>query len=973
MGTPSTPSVVFPQLAPLKTAEIGIGQKFSPRSERLQKEAEEAERAAKKTFIPQALGEQAKNIGQSITRNFASIIGSEALAPIVGPALKKISQIEGKSQTFRFFTEELANRLFGDLASSEVTEITGETRAGQLRPAGERALSLENKAKEKSKEFQALAETPGLNSRERFIASLFGDILDKQSANFSVGIIAGIAGMDMTPWGGGKTKMFAELKAVNNVGDALLFWKKAGLADDLARTLADATVKAVDDKAASAVFNRAVELQTTTKAARIAPELEPLAQEARRGIPAGIEAKAITAEAKIAEQVPETKSTVQKLIQIIKEAVPVRAGQEALYSAERSKRAGAVAAVGEKVPGERGFFAQLAQLKGPLPKAQFEAVRKFFPQEEVDSLFDIIQQSKLLPFEKISAKGGLANLFEGIVPTRGEIELLREIFPEELINEILARRPLSVKIWETIGRVLNIPKTIMASVDLSAPFRQGIFMIGRPVRFIQSFGGMFKYAFSEKAYQGFVESIKAMPTYESMRRAKLPITDLGGGLASREETIMSSLPERMPVLGKIFRGSNRAYTGFLNKLRVDVFNDIVGKTKIAGKQLTDKELEDIGKFINAATGRGVFGLKESLMFPKAAGNIAPTLNAIFFSPRLIASRMNLLNPYFYISLSPIARKEALKTLFATTGILGTVLATAKFGGFEVGADPGSADFGKIKSGNTRHDILGGFQQYIKLAWQLISGEIVSSTTGRTITLGEGYKPLTRREIALRFFENKESPIASFLSSWLQGETAVGREFDLPTEVVNRFIPMVIQDLYDISQEKGAEGLLMGLPAVFGIGVQTYGKQELVSGESKIGEPTVQIRPVPELGEKIRELVLEKLPLGTSKGFSVETYFDQLSNLPREEAVDIFDKIAEANPELAKKLADVVKERELGITVQDKDLKSKGVASGDRALVIKKKFDTLETKEEKATLWENYVKKGIITKEIARQLGILLKK
>jgi len=149
--------------------------------------------------------------------------------------------------------------------------------------------------------------------------------------------------------------------------------------------------------------------------------------------PAGTEARAITAEAKIAEQIPETKSTVQKLIQAIKEATPVRAEQEALMSAERAKRTGAVVAVGEKIPGERGFFAQLAKLKGSLPKAQFEGVRKRFSQGEIDSLFDAIEQAKILPLEKVSAKGGLANLFEGAVPTEGEISLLKEVFPEELI------------------------------------------------------------------------------------------------------------------------------------------------------------------------------------------------------------------------------------------------------------------------------------------------------------------------------------------------------------------------------------------------------------------------------------------------------------------------------------------------------------------------------------------------------------
>ena len=268
--------------------------------------------------------------------------------------------------------------------------------------------------------------------------------------------------------------------------------------------------------------------------------------------------------------------------------------------------------------------------------------------------------------------------------------------------------------------------------------------------------------------------------------------------------------------------------------------------------------------------------------------------------------------------------------------------------------------------------MGGFQQYIKLAWQLISGEIVSSTSGRTITLGEGFKPLTRKEIALRFFENKESPIASFITGWLQGTTPVGEDFDLPAEVVERFIPMITEDFYDLVQEQGAEGIFMGLPAIFGVGVQTYGKQEVVFGESRIGEPTAQVKPIQGLTGKLRELVLGQLPLGTSKGFSVETFFDQLSNLPRDEAADVFDKIHESNSELAKKLMDVVRERESGITVQDKDLKSKGVASGDRALAVKKALDKLKTKEEKAAQWEEYARKGVITKEVGRQLMILLK-
>jgi hypothetical protein len=331
----------------------------------------------------------------------------------------------------------------------------------------------------------------------------------------------------------------------------------------------------------------------------------------------------------------------------------------------------------------------------------------------------------------------------------------------------------------------------------------------------------------------------------------------------------------------------------------------------------------------------------------------------------------LLNPYFYVSLSSPARKEAVKSLFSFAGIAGSVLGLAKLGGAEVGTDPRSADFGKIKVGNTRYDVLGGFQQYLKLAGQLITGEMVSTTTGRTMTLGEGYGTPTRKDILIRFLESKENPVVSFFSSLIEGTTFTGEEFDFSTEIVGRFIPMVVQDMYDLSQERGTAGLMMGLPAIFGTSIQTYGRQELVEGKSKIGEPTAQVRPAQELANKIREKIVGERPLGSSRATSVETYFDQLSNLPPDEANEIFFKIAEVNEDLARQIGDVAKERQKGITVHDKDLKSKGVKSGDRALTLLKEFNKTKTKEEKTKLWNEYVRKGVITEEVAKQLMVLL--
>lgn len=372
------------------------------------------------------------------------------------------------------------------------------------------------------------------------------------------------------------------------------------------------------------------------------------------------------------------------------------------------------------------------------------------------------------------------------------------------------------KVWEAVNQVLNAPRSIMSSVDLSAALRQGLLLTSRPKQFIPAFVQMFKAAASEKGFKEIQDKIASRPTRQLMEKAKLALTDVQGGLTKREEQFMSSWVDKIPGIGMVTRMSSRAYTGFLNKIRADVFDDLVNKAEILGRNPKgdDKLLKDIATFVNTASGRGSIGKLETA---------APILNGLFFSPRLMASRLQTLNPVYYAKLDPMVRKEALKSLVTLAGTAGTVLSLAKMGGAEVEIDPRSADFAKIKIGNTRLDILGGFQQPIRLASQVISGKIISSTTGKEMTLGEGYKPTTRFDVVMRFFEAKEAPIASLVSSLMKGETFNGEPVKLGEELRKRVIPMLIQDLAELYNEGGIPDLKYAPLAVFGVGVQTYGR------------------------------------------------------------------------------------------------------------------------------------------------------
>ena len=151
---------------------------------------------------------------------------------------------------------------------------------------------------------------------------------------------------------------------------------------------------------------------------------------------------------------------------------------------------------------------------------------------------------------------------------------------------------------------------------------------------------------------------------------------------------------------------------------------------------------------------------------------------------------------------------------------------SKLAGADVSTDPFNADFGKVKiKGKTRYDVWGGFQQYFVLYSRLWSGRTTSSTTGKESKFGVGFMPRTRATAIQEFLENKFAPVASLVSHIIKGKNAAGGAVDIPAEVIDRFVPMVIQDAVDLYREYGLVGLPMAIPGVFGIGLSTYEKEE----------------------------------------------------------------------------------------------------------------------------------------------------
>jgi hypothetical protein len=311
------------------------------------------------------------------------------------------------------------------------------------------------------------------------------------------------------------------------------------------------------------------------------------------------------------------------------------------------------------------------------------------------------------------------------------------------------------------------------------------------------------------------------PWYDDAMDSGLAITEIHGSTKRLEEDMIGvEYAEKIPLAGKGVQFANRGYAVGGAALRLNLYKMHMQNAENAGRVLTKKEKRQLASVVNASTGRGNMGFD-------ALEKAAPLLTMGLFSPRLIASRVAFMNPYWYgVRLSGPARREAMESMALFVAAGSSVLWMAKQLGAEVGLDPRSADYGKIKHGDTRIDIWGGFQQYVVNFERFRRGEKVSSMTGEVTE----QKP---SETAIDFLRNKLAPFPGYAWNYADKETSGGQPFDRSTGAAKLFIPLNWQNTLDAGRKEGVPtaATAFGLGFV-GIGSQTYGQDAEQVAEAK---------------------------------------------------------------------------------------------------------------------------------------------
>jgi hypothetical protein len=405
------------------------------------------------------------------------------------------------------------------------------------------------------------------------------------------------------------------------------------------------------------------------------------------------------------------------------------------------------------------------------------------------------------------------------------------------------KQPIRATI-NAIGSIPSVFKSLMASLDNSFWGRQGIKnLLGSAEQkkiwgrnFIKSFGDI-GAELANKKINGLepMDLIKAdIYSRPNQINGKYKAGDYKLGVLS-EEAFPTSLPERVPFLGRLFKASETAYNGGALRMRADLADLLISKAEKFGiNTLNPDQARGLGHLVGSLTGRGTLGKAEA---------VANELNVLLFSARFFKSNVDtLIAPISYASEKlgliksknegeSFARKTAATNTMSVIAHIAGIMMIAKFlNPDSVDEDPRSTNFGKIKIFGHWIDITGGMRSVIIPVSKILPtkrdgvwGSWSKSSTGNWTNLSAGqYGQQDGVDVLMdALILNKLSPAASIARDAMKGEMFGGDPFDIKKSIINSVTPLSIQSVNDVKDEGYGAILTIMISEFLGLGTSTY--------------------------------------------------------------------------------------------------------------------------------------------------------
>jgi hypothetical protein len=437
-----------------------------------------------------------------------------------------------------------------------------------------------------------------------------------------------------------------------------------------------------------------------------------------------------------------------------------------------------------------------------------------------------------------------------------EVMKWKEVYDKEAYKLELKNRTINQKIGKLLLEILNIPKILSFTIDMSFIGIQGGIQFYRllrtkPRKAMTIFANTVKAMFSPKMENKYANEIKSDPNYTLWKKADLAVTEVNYKTSAQEELFqhniingaLDALGDRLekngyPKFGAFVRDYlnftkifERGQTYFLNQMRINRFNEGATILRTQGKNEFDdiKEYKKVAAAVNTLTGRANTSQSNVL------ANLRSLNGTVFSSFANWLSVINQLNPYWYVTLTPTARKMAISDLLHFVGAVGGFMSLAMLNSNEddeepltIELDPRSSDFGLLKKGNLRIDPWQTKKSHVVFMARMmpyVGG--VKNAQGEIVEFGVDYNDKNRLELAWQYMSNKFSPGVSNLIQYTSmteekeynGVKFRENRFGEDYKMSKMFIPLYIQSFQEVMKEE---------PELYGKAVNTLNYLGLVN-------------------------------------------------------------------------------------------------------------------------------------------------
>ena len=622
----------------------------------------------------------------------------------------------------------------------------------------------------------------------------------------------------------------------------------------------------------------AIDKQIAEAEARIAnPDMPKKAKPDKPAYGAEVTAAQAKLDAKLAElravenERKEHKTKEERYNQRLKTSMEsqIKSMARQLQAGVRDVKAGAIERTAEVLAIADARADMVAKMKEMFGEQDYQAARGRAIDRRIAELEKLADNMDYTP----RARPVPRPLTEENLKKQKALEQIKAQYVEAKFLDDMSKRPPISKLLGTAGETLHLSRAVMTSCDFSAPLRQGGFIVlGHPLRGARAMWPALKAALLEDNFTKQKENLAKRANANLYEEAGLELTKTDGyKLSDMEEKfvsrwlewtapdVMDSLATRIRKTGKnallyLVRASNRGFVAFLNELRADSFDTMVaafgspnfiqrGLGAIA-RPATLEEMQAIANYINVATGRGKIGWNDKT-------TTATGLNAVFFAPRLVASRINLLaGQPLYAAGSTGRTRAAVAVEYARFAMgISFVLALGALAKSLMKDDddedepittydPRSSSFLKMKFGNTYIDPFAGLGQVSTFVARVVTGETVNAG-GKVMSLRDKWRPSelfrdpnerslpkvqyggrTVPDVIFDFARSKMAPAPGALFNAAAGEDMMGREVTATDLLIDLATPLSFQDVGNVMTDNGVPfGVAAMTLNLLGMGVQ----------------------------------------------------------------------------------------------------------------------------------------------------------